>query len=65
MESIKVRFLPGHKVWVMSHNRPMIVKISFVTVTETDIYYHLENGNDYKGEQLAETKEELKNLIFG
>lgn len=65
MESIIVRFLPGQKVWVMSENRPMSVKISFITVTETDIYYHLVNGYDYKGAQLSETKEELKKLIFG
>lgn len=65
MDSIKVKFLPGQKVWVMSENRPMNIKISFITITETDIVYHLPNGLDYKGEQLAETKEELKDLIFG
>lgn len=65
MKSIEVRFLPGQKVWVISENRPMSVKISFITITETDIVYHLPNGHDYKGEQLAETKEELKDLIFG
>lgn len=65
MKSIEVRFLPGQKVWVISENRPMSVKINFITITETDIVYHLANGYDYKGEQLAETKEELKDLIFG
>ena len=65
MKSIEVRFIPGQKVWVMSQNRPASVKISFITITENDIFYHLENGYDYKGEQLSETKEELKNLIFG
>lgn len=65
METIKVRFLPGKEVWVMSLNRPMRVRISFITITETDTVYHLENGYDYKGKYLAETKEELKELIFG
>ena len=49
----------------MSQNYPMEIRISFITITETDIVYHLENGFDYKGEQLAETREELKDLIFG
>ena len=65
MYSPKIKFLPGHKVWVMSQNHPMKIRISFITITETDIVYHLENGFDYKGEQLAETREELKDLIFG
>lgn len=65
MKSIEVKFFPGQKVWVISQNRPMSIKISFITITETDIIYHLDNGFDYKGEQLAETKEELKDLIFG
>lgn len=65
MDSIKVKFLPGQKVWVMSQNYPRKVRISFITITETDIVYHLDNGFDYKGEQLVETKEELKDLIFG
>lgn len=65
MDTINVKFLPGQKVWVMSNNYPMFVKISFITITETDIVYHLENGFDYKGGQLVETKEDLKELIFG
>ncbi len=77
---IQTKFNPGDKCWVMIDNKPVPVKIQFATITvgfdasETEIkqqikYYVydivLGIGFELLESELATTKEELKEKIFG
>ena len=64
------KFIPGDYVWVMRNNEPVVERVDFVTITinlnlVTTIDYRLADGREYGSKEVAETKEELREKIFG
>jgi len=70
---IRTEFLPGDCVWVMFRNRPEQFKVVTIKITipedmNTKIVYVLATHvgqNEYDSSEVFETKEQLKQSIFG
>lgn len=64
------KFMPGDYVWVMRDNKPVFLRVDYVTITinpnlVTIVSYNLEDGREYGSKEIAETKVELREKIFG
>lgn len=64
------RFMPGDYVWVMRNNEPVTERVDYVTITINlnlviNVDYRLSDGREYGSKEVAETKEELREKIFG
>lgn len=64
------KFMPGDYVWVMRNNVPVTERVDYVTITinlnlVTNVDYRLADGREYGSKEVAATKEELREKIFG
>ena len=75
MIDVQIKYEPGNIVWAMYDNKPLAVAVNVIRVVVghdvskkhivADIKYTCDNGRDFCEEQLAATKEELKEKVFG
>lgn len=75
MIDVRIKYEPGNTVWAMVDNKPCKTTVNVIRVVVgndvskkhivADIKYTCDNGRDFCEEQLAATKEELKEIVFG
>lgn len=62
----EIKFWPGETVWCLIGNKPTSCVITAVLVYSSGVVYHISNSRSEYGENdLANTRQELKEKIFG